>query len=257
MKHLTEEDLIAAYYGDAPDGCAEHLQRCAECRAEFSQIKDLLDEIRTAPVPPRTDLYGREVWARVERRLSRSAQRWWSRPWILAPAAAALLVFTFVGGMLTAGEGHHFWSLGGGFGTPKNSARQRIAAVAAPAGLSDNDRERIREGVVRDHLERSEILLAQLVHATPGDLDLARECSRARDLLEENRLLRQTAARSGDETHAALLDDLERVFLDLANSPTRLSSQDVAELQRRIDNQSLLFRVRVTTAGDRSKGNTL
>lgn len=244
MNHLTEEDLVAAYYGDAPDGCAQHLASCTTCRAEFAQIKDLLDGIRTAPVPVRNERYGREVWARLEPRLSRSTPHWWARPWIFAPAAAALLVCTFVAGMLTNRP------------RPATQVSAQVA-VASNAGFSEKDRQRVLQGAVRDHLERSEVLLAQLVHATPANLDLSQERSRARDLLEENRLLRETASRSGDQARAALLDDLERVFLDLANAPTQLSSKDVTELQRRIDNQGLLFRVRITTAEGHSKGKSL
>jgi hypothetical protein len=243
MNHLSEEDLVSAYYGDAPQQCTQHLSACAACRAEFAQIKDFLDEVRTVPVPARNDQYGREIWARVEPRLTRPAH-WWARPLILAPAAAALLICAFVAGMLTTRP------------RPTLPTATQVAVVSQ-TGLSEKDSQRVLQGAVHDHLERSEILLAQLVHATPGEMDIADERSRARDLLEENRLLRETASRSGDHAHAALLDDLERVFLDLANSPTRLSSKDVSELQRRIDNQGLLFRVRVTTAAGRSKGKNL
>jgi hypothetical protein len=105
-----------------------------------------------------------------------------------------------------------------------------------------------------DHLDRSEVLLAELVHPSPSAENVNQERSRARDLLDENRLLRETALRSGDQAHAALLDDLERVFLDLANSPGQLSSEDIAELGRRITNQGLLFKVRVTKTDARPKG---
>jgi hypothetical protein len=243
MKHLSEEELIATYYGEGPDHGSEHLAGCAACRGELAQIRNLLEEIRSAPAPSRSENYGREVWARLEPRLNAPAKHWWARPWIFAPAAAALLVLAFLGGMMTTRIRH--------------GSAIAPAAATAQVAFSAKDRQRVLEGAVHDHLERSEILLAQLVHATPGHTDLSSERSRARDLLEENRLLRETATRSGDRAHAALLDDLERVFLDLANSPVQLSRQDVAELQQRIDNQSLLFRVRVTTADNRSKGNTL
>jgi polyhydroxyalkanoate synthesis regulator phasin len=154
----------------------------------------------------------------------------------------ALLTAAFFGGMLTV-------------------RRHQPAVVEVAAGPSqptpDKDRERVFLGAMSDHLDRSEILVAQLLHATPGELDSKDERARARDLVEENRLLRETASRSGDRAHAALLDDLERVFLDLANSPGQLSSEDVDELRRRVENQGLLFKVRVTSTDARSKGQTL
>jgi hypothetical protein len=240
MTHLAEEDLVDAYYGQLPEHNREHLNECVQCRAELARLSDLLDGLREFPVPARTENYGREVWARLERRLPTKKAHSWARPWIRAPAVSALLVAAFLGGMLTMRN------------------RQNVAlqpgVFANQAGISEKDRQRVFLGAMSDHLQRSEILLAELVHATPAQTDLADERARARDLVDENRLLRQTASRSGDRAHAALLDDLERVFLDLANSPDGLSANDVAELRHRVQNQGLLFKVRVTNTDTRSKG---
>lgn len=243
MTHLSEQDLLDTYYGEPPAGGSEHVNECPECRAELTRISELLDEVRNVAAPPRGPGYGREVWARLEPQLPRKKTSWWMRPWMLAPAAAALLIAAFLGGMLTMRHQQ-------GVITPQN----RTIPVAA---ISEKDSQRVFLGVMNDHLERSEILLAQLVHTSPGEMNVTDERTRARDLLEENRLLRETAARSGDQAHAALLDDLERVFIDLANSPAQLSSKDAAELRRRVEDQGLLFKVRVTTSDTRSKGNTL
>jgi hypothetical protein len=232
-----------AYYGEPPEGCREHLDECPECRAELARISELLDELRNVSVPPRSEGYGREVWARLEPRLPVRKPHWWARPWVFAPVAVALLAVAFLGGMFTM----HI----------RQAGITQQAGITTHAAISGEDSQRVFLGVMSDHLQRSEILLVQLLHANPSESDLAGERTRARDLLEENRLLRATASRSGDQAHAALLDDLERVFIDLANSPGQLSSHDVAELQRRVENQGLLFKVRVTSADARSKGQTL
>ncbi len=234
MKHLTEQDLLDTYYGEPPEAATEHLHECPECRAEFARLAELLDEVRNLATPPRGPGYGREVWARLQPHLPAEKPHWWTRRWLLAPIAVALLAAAFLAGLLTQ---------------QKTSPTQ--------AGLSQKDRQRIFLAAMNDHLERSEILLAQLVHTDSGEIDLSGERARARDLLDENRLLRETAARSGDQAHAALLEDLERVFLDLANSPARLSSKDAAELRQRVEDQGLLFKVRVTTSDTRSQGKTL
>ena len=75
--------------------------------------------------------------------------------------------------------------------------------------------------------------------------------------MNENRLLRQSALHMGDTYHAALLDDLERVLLDIANSPADLPADDLGVLQRRIESQGLLFKVRVTSSDAREKGQKL
>ncbi len=69
--------------------------------------------------------------------------------------------------------------------------------------------------------------------------------------------LRQTAARAGDASQAALLDELERVLLDIANSPSNISSGDLETLQRRIESEGLLFKVRITSTDVREKGQKL
>ena len=243
MTHLSEQELLDAYYEELPEAGWQHLLDCLECRAEFARVSELLDEVRTAAVPERTEGYGREVWARLEPQLEARKPHWWTRPWFFAPAAAALLIIAFIAGMLT-------------MRSRPNTGIQQLAS-ANQAGISDKDQQRVFLGAMSDHLERSEILLAQLLNASPAEQDISDERGRARDLLDENRLLRETASRSGDQAHAALLDDLERVFLDLANSPGQLSANDAAELQRRVANQGLLFKVRVTDTETRRKGPQL
>jgi hypothetical protein len=244
MNHLTEQDLVGAYYQELPDAGRQHLADCSECRAELERISELLDEVRSASVPPRNANYGREVWARLQSQLP-APRPWWRRTWLVTPAAVAVLAVTFIAGMLTMRN--------------QRSSHDYGISVANQAGLSDlglseKDRQRVFLGAMSDHLERSEVLLAELVHTGSAGENVNQERSHARDLLNENRLLREAALRSGDQAHAALLDDLERVFLDLANSPGKLSSEDIVELGRRITDQGLLFKVRVTKTDARPKG---
>lgn len=93
-----------------------------------------------------------------------------------------------------------------------------------------------------DHLERSEMVLTELVNDPDQPPDLALERERARNLISENRLYRQTAAESGDPAVAQLLDELERVLIDLSHG------SDTEEIKSRIDAESLLFKLRVVGA---------
>ena len=231
MNHLQEHELLEAYYGELSGLHAHHLAECPRCRAGLEQLKDLLDGVRDFPVPERGDGYGREVWARLQSRLGRPARLNW-RSWrLLAPAFAVLLLFAFIGGMLTQ--------------------RQR------QAGLSAQDRERIFLLAMSDHLDRSQIALTQLLNSTPETTDLTFERARARDLLDENRLLRETASRDGDHVHAALLDDLERVLLDVANSGPKHTERNLDALRQRVDNEGLLFKIRIASANTREREQKL
>src|SRR5439155_17748131 len=62
------------------------------------------------------------------------------------------------------------------------------------------------------------MMLVELSNAEPlgpaqKRVDISAEQHRAEDLLEENRLYRQTALKEGDANLASVLDDLERVLL--------------------------------------------
>lgn len=232
MNHLGEEQLTLAYYGEAEESERAHLEACGECKEALRRLSTLLDALRDQPVPERDASYGAEVWARVAPQLPLAKPRrtfglWWTA----VPAMAALLVVAF---------------LAGKYSQPKSSG-----------AIPPKARERVLLIAMGNHLDRSEILLAELANASPGDPGLADQRSSARDLLDENRLLRQTAARTGDLPHAAVLDELERVLLDVANSPSEISSGELETLQKRIESEGLLFKVRIISSNIRAKGQHL
>lgn len=232
MKHLSEEQLTDAYYGALIPELQQHIGECAECRSSFEHLRDLLDSVRDYPVPERGASYGGEVWTHLLPHLpARKSRHSWLRWWTIAPAVATLLAVAFIAGMLT---------------------QQR-----AQLGITARARERVLLIAMSDHLERSQIVLAQLLNAAPGTLDLADERARARDLIAENRLLRQTALHNGNASDAALLDELERVLLDVANSPAEMGAGELEHLRREIEDQELLFKVRVTSVDARQKGQKL
>jgi hypothetical protein len=100
------------------------------------------------------------------------------------------------------------------------------------------------------------MMLVELANAEAGKagIDITEEQDRARDLLEANRLYRQSAKRAGDPAVTAVLDELERVLIEIANSPSDLSQQRLAELQQQIQDQGILFKVRVI--GSKVRSNT-
>jgi hypothetical protein len=123
--------------------------------------------------------------------------------------------------------------------------------------ISAEARERVLLMAMSDHLERSQILLVELAHATPGENELKAERALARGLITENRLLRETARSAGDESHAAVLDDLERVLVAVANGPASESAGDLDALKARIQSNDLLFKIRVMSANTLQEGRKL
>jgi len=86
-------------------------------------------------------------------------------------------------------------------------------------------------------------------------LDLERE--RAAELVDENRLFRQSAMKTGDHAIADVLDDLERVLLAVAHGPGNLKPGELEELQKRIEEKGILFKIRVLGSNVREKGMAL
>ena len=64
-------------------------------------------------------------------------------------------------------------------------------------------------------------------------------------MLVSNRLYRQTAEHSGDNAVASVLDELEPVLLEIAHSPSKVSSSQLEELQRGIESRGLMLKIRV------------
>lgn len=229
MKHLTEEQIVLHCYGDATDGEAvdQHLQACPQCRTEYWKVKSLLAEIPVTPVPEPPEYLEEKIWLNVRDRLKGAS--WWERfvsptSFAIAGAMAVLLVAAFFAG--------RFW--------PHAQERQVAGAV------SQANPQRVVLVAVGDHLERSQMLLIELMNGDSKDSgDLSVEQKLARNLLDDNRLYRQSAVKTGDPAVARLLDELERVLAEVANSPSDATAADMREIRSRIQSQDLLFKIQV------------
>ena len=242
MKHPTEEELIAYQQKEDSqrDITARHLADCGECRAELERIEAVLAALYTMPVPDPGDDYGRRVWRQIAPRLPEKRARWWdfglsrqvqprwfdARRWVAAGAIAALVIAAYLAGK-HAGPG------------------------AKPVAMDVNTvRERVLIMAVGEHLGRSEMVLVELANAEPANakqkqVNISGEQRRAEDLLEENRLYRRTALEQGDTSLANVLDELERVLLDVAHSPDKVTPAQLETIRQRIEARGILFKVRV------------
>lgn len=238
MQHLNEEQLVEHYYHDdpAPSAAEEHLRACAECRAQYETLRRVLTLVSEAPVPERGEEYGERVWNTLRWKLERRARR---RTWTQVLAAAATIALAFFAGQL--------WHA-------RNAATAPAVNVASvkvtPASTTTDDHaDRVLLFVVSDHLDSSERVLLELANADPRkDLDLGSQRARTAELVASNRMYRQTATQRGDERIAAILSDLEPVLVELSNAGQTLRSDELSELQKRIESKGLLFKVRVIGA---------
>jgi hypothetical protein len=248
MTHLNEEQLVLYYYGEEGlDAAAQrHLDFCEECRAALASLQRILNVVDALPVPGRPADYEAEVWSRVHPEVARSSRRAkfrWGfelpKPLRVATAAAAFAA------VLAAAF------LAGRFYEEPHRSRERAEMAARDPQLGEG----VLLVAVGDYLERSQMVLIELANARPaGSLDISRQKVRAADLVSESRLYRQTAEHTGDNAVASVLDDLDRVLLEISHAPSHLSPDGLEKLHERLEAEGILFKIRVLGSNVRNQG---
>jgi hypothetical protein len=229
MTHLSEEQVVLHCFGDAddPGEVARHLEECLECQSEFARVQRFLRQIEPEEVPEPPAIFEEKTWFDLRERLGAKGggfRRWLLSPprWAIAGAVAVLVVAAFLAGRYGRRDS----------GPVENNANtvnpQRVVLVA-----------------VGDHLERSQMLLVEIMNSDAAASDLRSAQKQARDLLDANHLYRVSAQQTGDPQIARLLDELGRVLTEIADSPPDSSAADLEEIRSRIRSEGLLFKVRV------------
>jgi hypothetical protein len=244
MKHLSEEELYALSQEPGGPG-SRHLSECPQCAEAYDEIKHLLEASTVAGITsePAPD-YGEKVFAAIRASLPVYGQKqprrkwnWWGQNGrlIFAGALASLALVAAA-----------FWA---------GSVWQQRQAREETAKWNRGAPSRVVFVVVGDHLDRSERLLMELDHAGHvTEIDRGPIVREASDLLEDNRLYRQTAAASNDPALAALLDRLGRVLIEVAHDPATLESGTSATLNQDMNLDGLLFELRVLRDKEGAKG---
>lgn len=264
MTHLSDEQLAQHYYDNRDREIVEHLHSCESCGARMQALNAVLGSIEMH-VPERGEDYGATVWHNLKGHLPEPEVRkhWWQlihvQRWAAVGVVAALMIAAFL-----VGRGSQHPSPAQVAVAPTaaqqapattipESPEQQVPAnpavrstnVNAPVQRSSG-RDRILMVAVGDHLERSQMVLVELLNARPGEsMDISSQQKLAEDLVSENRLYRQAARRDRDASVANLLDELERVLVDIAHEPSKLSGPELASVKQRIEAQGIVFKVRV------------
>jgi len=240
MTHLSDDDLVLMHYGEGAGSEAEgHLAGCVECAERLKALGRMLALASLPEGPERGEDYGSRVWERLRPQLGLAEprpkvvpirRRLWPRAVSVAALVAALVLAFLLG--------------------------RRFPDQPQP--LSAEVRERLLLVAVGEHLERSQMVLVELVNAPVDEaMNVKAQRAQADELVSANRLYRQTAARAGEPALTAVLEELERVLAEVAAGPDALSPGDLAELQRRIESRGLLFRVRVIGSQVREREKNL
>jgi len=256
--HLNEEQLLDYRYGDQADSAAaigEHLHECAQCRESYESLRSVLAMVEALPVAEPGPHFEARVWNKIAPKLDRPGIDWsalaaWMSPkrLIAYGTVAALIVMAFFAGRISLTR-HDV--------TPSTPQ----VAENASTNTAGQVRERILLVAVGDHLDRAQSVLLEISNAEvsgPGgnresEVDISEQQERAQEMLISNRLYRQTAEHSGDNAVASVLDELEPVLLEIAHSPSKVSSSELEELQRGIESRGLMLKIRVLDSTVRNK----
>lgn len=240
--HVTEDDLILHYYGEgeaSEHGVETHLTACAGCREAFEGLRRVMEAIDAAAVPEPAADFERSVWARLAPELTGHSTRM-NFPW---------RALSFAGGLAAMIIGVLLWQFD--INPTRPSAETQTADAAS-------HRERVLLTAVSDHIEQSQLVLVELANAAPqdGDLDVTLERTTADDLVSAGRLYRETARQTGDLQLASLLDELELVLVEIARGPRALSAEELEAVRAHIEQQELIFKLRVLAADVRARQQT-
>jgi hypothetical protein len=249
MKHLLDWELVEYYYRESPRmaQCQRHLEECSDCARAFAELTRDLQLVKAPELPLRDEKYSQSVWEAIRPSLPvyqkrNRAARWahsahwahWWRPLTWTTACALLVAIAF-------SAGRHWES------------RQKSHLAATP---DPEVRQRVVVVVLNDHLDRSERLLVELNHAQ-GDVftESGPLQTQARELLANNRLIRQSAGDAGSPQLEAALDRLERLLAELVNQPGGIREADVKRLREQMNTEGLLFDIRVLRSRMEPYGN--
>ncbi len=188
-----QDELVLHYYGETAredDARVEqHLADCAACRAEHETLRQVLTMVETAPPVDVRPGFERDVWARLEPHLDapRGGWRAWfgMRQWALAGGLAAIVMAAFVAGRFS--------------GRPRSTRAMPHRRSSRRSRQASAEPDRVLRAAVGDHLDRSQMMLVEMLNADPNEpAQFAADQARAEDLVAASRLYRQSAAQSGD-----------------------------------------------------------
>lgn len=240
MNTINDETLVLFHYGELDplemNALRTRMTKDDALAQRYAELAAMLDTV-PEPEGERDEFYGRRVWTGIESRLPvvrrESTVSWWR----IAGMAAALGIVA-----ITAYQ----------FG---QSTAPVTPVVVERGAVSDADRARVIKASLRSHMESASRLFMELENTeSMGVVDVEAEKNWAATLLVANRLYRFAAEQAGQERIVRVLEDMEPMLIELANSEHTLTDEEFQALRRRLETNNLTFKASVTTRSLRPEG---
>jgi len=256
MKHSRAKSLLYEYVrGELPAqemaGIEDHLVSCRRCAREAVELRAAVN-LTVGGISRASDQRSPEYWnnfaVSVERRIQSPGPRRTPRPVNLLDAIAAFFTLRPRAiGVLGSGLAvvvlalvlFRMFHVG-----PEQREQPGEAAhiVKEPAqAIPVDDR-------MGDYLRKSKVLLVGIAHMNANEdqpIDLSRESEVSRELLNHARYFKNQPL---DIRSARLIDDLQKILVELANIKERNGLPNVDIIRSGIHRQNLLFKIRMAEA---------
>lgn len=234
--------------GELPDDekktVEAHLTACAECAEEAGELRSTMDAMASAVPSPsehRTDEYWQGFAAAVERRVMAERPPAHRRRQSVLELIETLWIYKHP--RLTS-AGVAFVALIVALVIWKWPAPER-PSVASDRRTTQQQVFPVSSQRVEEYFRKSKVLLIGLSNMSAeeaGPVDLSTEKRVSRELVHEARYLRTQPL---DDRSARLIDDLQRILIELANMHEQGDLPNMEIIRGGIHKENLLFKIRM------------
>ncbi len=220
----------------------DHLQKCVQCREEFSKINTTLRKMNTYERPEPGEKFWDNYWENLEPKLDKgtgskfSFREWWQKiipdiriepSWVygIATATAFLLIGIFIGKFSFTTEKPDFT-------TETTMSPANIKTVAS----------------AEHYLQRSKVILLGIVNMdidpkTDYKPDISKQQQISRDLIQQTAVLKEDLKETNQKILLELIKEMEVILLQIANLEAEYDLEAVELIQKGMERKGLLIKI--------------